>query len=282
MPKCTLLHLIMRWALYTSSPISIVAKVELQFAGSAYSMPSLQLDAQSCINWYVTSDPTGKYKTALLPRQGLRLYTNDNNEHFCRGALELNGILYVVIDNNFYIYYPDRSRELIGHLNTSVGIVKLITNYVQVFITDGQYGYIYQILKTDFRDAGEFFVLTNSSTIITTPVFTGTGANDLGVSGTYTGDTAQSYRVEIDGAGTPNTFKWSKDGGLTWVGVGIAITTSLQLLEYGIYIAFSYTTGHIVSDFWTFDISFSSSFYAPVIPAYLDGWGIYAKPNSNR
>ena len=260
-----------------------MAKIEVPFVGSAYNMPSKQIDSQSCINWYVSYDQFGKYKLFLLPRPGLRLYADDNGfESYCRGALSLNNILYVVIDNKFYIYYENRTRYFIGNLNTTSGIVSIITNYLQVLISDGQYGYVYQITSSDSRNEGDFWVIKNATTTISEPIFSGSGANDLLPSGAYTGDSSINYFVQIDGSLTPNTFKWSNDGGSTWVKNNVEITGSQQLLEKGIYVAFSYTTGHVVGDDWLFSVTVDSVFYPPIVAAYQDGYGIYAKQNSNR
>jgi len=82
--------------------------------------------------------------------------------------------------------------------------------------------------------------------------FTSAGLNDLSTSGTYTGTSDLDYVVEIDGAGSPDTFKWSDDGGSTWDATGVAITGSAQTLNNGVEITFANTTGHAVGDRWEF------------------------------
>lgn len=57
----------------------------------------------------------------------------------------------------------------------------------------------------------------------------------LTTGGTYTGTTTKFYVVEIDAIHTtPNKFKWSNDGGNTFQGEYINITTSAITLESGI------------------------------------------------
>ena len=82
--------------------------------------------------------------------------------------------------------------------------------------------------------------------------FTGSGTNDLTRGRTFTGTADTAYRIEIDGTGTPDTFKWSNDGGTTWEATGVAITGSAQTLEYGLTVTFAATTGHTLADRWDF------------------------------
>ena len=82
------------------------------------------------------------------------------------------------------------------------------------------------------------------------PAFTGSGLDDLSTGGNPT--TGKSYKVEIDGTGTPDTFKWSDDGGTTWNATGVSITGNAQSLSAGVTITFGATTGHTLGDYWTF------------------------------
>ncbi len=79
---------------------------------------------------------------------------------------------------------------------------------------------------------------------------TGAGLNDLTASGIYTGHIHTTYRVEIDAAGAPDTFKWSKDGGVTWEVSTVSVTGSAQTLDLGVVITFGATTGHTLADYW--------------------------------
>lgn len=259
-----------------------MAITEIPFAGGAYNMPSTQLDAQVCINWYAVADQTGKYQLSLSPRPGLSLFVNDDNEKTTRGHLSLNDVLYEVIDNKLYAIYDDQSREVLGTLNTSTGYVKMVTNDFQLLICDGQYGYVYQIIETGIYDEGEFFQITNASSIINNPVFVGTGINDLTPSGKYRGNISTTYRIEIDGVGSPNTFRWSDNNGITWNGSTVPITGAIQRLSYSVYVAFNSLTGHTLHDAWLINAEVGNSFLPPTYPAAQDGYGIYPVQNSNR
>jgi hypothetical protein len=83
-------------------------------------------------------------------------------------------------------------------------------------------------------------------------VFTGTGVNAMVVSdATFFTNTAQiDLVVEIDGTPSPNTFKWSPNGGTSFTGNNVPITGADQLLQDGIYVRFSQTTGLTLGDKW--------------------------------
>lgn len=87
---------------------------------------------------------------------------------------------------------------------------------------------------------------------VSEPVFSGTGLDDLSAEAEYRLATDTSVTVEIDAAATPDMFRWSLDGGLTWVAEDVPVTGSAQTLQDGIAVAFGATTGHTVGDRWTF------------------------------
>jgi len=77
------------------------------------------------------------------------------------------------------------------------------------------------------------------------------GLNDLTPKGTYTGDEDITIRVEIDGTGTPDTIKWSEDGGQTWNTTTMPMTSTMYL-PFGIELAWGAITGHTLGDYWEF------------------------------
>ncbi len=85
-------------------------------------------------------------------------------------------------------------------------------------------------------------------------VFTGSGLDDCTSSGHYRGTTDEDYEVEIDGTGTPDTFRWRKGAG-AWTS-GVDITGSAQAIgTEGVYVTFGATTGHTASDTWTIAVT---------------------------
>ena len=114
---------------------------------------------------------------------------------------------------------------------------------------EGQGSYRYAV--TYFR-TGNYGCESNPlKCIVGSPTFVGTGLDDLTVAGTYTGDVTKTFRVQIDGAGTPDTVKWSEDDGETWNSKLINITIPLYL-SYGLTLAFGATTGHTATEYWYF------------------------------
>ena len=92
---------------------------------------------------------------------------------------------------------------------------------------------------------------------VTAAVFTDGGGGDPNLDdctsgGTFTADTYLDYRVQIDGEGSPDTFKWSDDGGSTWDATAVAITGGAQSLNNGVTVTFGATTGHDLNDYWDF------------------------------
>lgn len=85
---------------------------------------------------------------------------------------------------------------------------------------------------------------------IGTPAFSGSGTDDLSVSGNYNGVWTDTLRIRIDATGTPDTFEVSFDGGSTYPVTGVSITGSAQLIADGIYVTFGSTTGHTLNDYW--------------------------------
>ena len=72
--------------------------------------------------------------------------------------------------------------------------------------------------------------------------------NDLVSSGTFNGSVKTKFVLEIDATGTPDTFKWQKEGGV--LTSGVSVTGSAQLLSDGVSVTFGATTGHAIEDKW--------------------------------
>lgn len=91
--------------------------------------------------------------------------------------------------------------------------------------------------------------------------------DDLTLSGNYNGVWEDDLYLEIDDAvSNPNTFKWSKDGGSTFVATGVACSLTPVILSDGIHAAFGAVTGHTLAESWT----------APVQPFAVELQGLTA------
>lgn len=106
-------------------------------------------------------------------------------------------------------------------------------------------------------------VHARSLSVISDPVFTGTGSYEgADTSGVCTSVPTLNYKCEIDGVGTPATFKWSDDGGSTWdaTGVPLSVTSAFIPLNNGVTFRTSATgTNHDIGDYW----EFSTTNYPP-------------------
>ncbi len=360
----------------------VIKRTQIDFAVESKEYAAKQLNAQVCKNWYGNYDETAKFKRVLLPFPGSMPWADDGGlNKSVRGLYSLNGAFYAVVDDEFRIYNDTGVWNKIGTLNTSAGFVRFMANDNQIFITDGDNGYVYQVVGTIFRAAGTFFRIVNASSFIqnppdfvgsgindlvasgtytgtddkiyrvqiqgqsqssiTTPQFVGTGLNDLKTSGDYIGVIDRNFRVQIDtmpgattdtfkwsvdnglswvavhvavsltpivlqerlevrfsgltghvlndywnfiasAAGDLDTFKWSEDNGTSWVQQNIAITGQAQSLSDGVQITFSHLSGHTKHDYWTINVTIDSAFYPPIIPIYLDSYGIFPKSNTQR
>jgi hypothetical protein len=89
-------------------------------------------------------------------------------------------------------------------------------------------------------------------------VFSGSGVNDATSGGHYTAGAANAqYAVTISRTGTPDYFRWSKNGGK--LSSPIAITGSAQPITDGVTITFSAITGHTLNDSWSIAVSANGS-----------------------
>jgi hypothetical protein len=308
-----------------------IQRIPLNFSVESNEYDEKQLSAQTCKNWYGIVDDSGLFSTPLKPFPGSRLWSDDTSSNCVRGMYQLNNVLYAVIDDKFRIYNADGGYTNVGTLHTSEGRVTFMANDNQIFLSDVENGYVYQLITTTSRSAGDFFRIQNASSIIETParftgsgvndlspsgtyvgstdlnyrveidgqnkssfsavafygtgpndmaltgsytgtltqqykveidgqttaffgdiVFVGSGVNDMTLSGTYTGGSDKTYRVKIDSIGATDTFTWSNDDGATWHGALTPITAANQLLENGISVKFNAKSGHTANDYWQF------------------------------
>lgn len=94
--------------------------------------------------------------------------------------------------------------------------------------------------------------LAFASASVGADTFLGAGLDDLTTGGTYTGEESETFRVEVDATGAPDTFKWKRGNGAYTTGV--AMTGSAQTLADGVEVTFAATTGHTLGDAWTFAV----------------------------
>ena len=97
---------------------------------------------------------------------------------------------------------------------------------------------------------------TNIMYTIGTPVFDGSGLDDLTAGSVYSRSTTAIFTVTISSTGTPDKFDWIATMG-DWVyeGNDISITGSAQTLYSSFQITFAATTGHTLTDQWSVSIT---------------------------
>lgn len=112
--------------------------------------------------------------------------------------------------------------------------------------------------QADFQySATLHFVLYNAAiTTITrginTPTFTGSGLNDLVVSGTYLDSHIRRFIIQASVIGLPDTMQWSSDGGTTWHNGELGIMPDPTPIGFGVFMHFGATHGHTLNDRWEF------------------------------
>ena len=111
---------------------------------------------------------------------------------------------------------------------------------------------IYLNNKSTYESATAGVYIGYQGALIEPTYFKGAGLDDCTSGGTFSGGSNIDYVVEIDGTGTPDTFKWSDDDGSTWDVSTVNITGAAQTLNNGVTITFAATTGHTSGDRWSF------------------------------
>jgi hypothetical protein len=190
------------------------------------------------------------------------------------GNIELPGDHDIVmddVDHRIGLIYDGTNWRLLFDSRTSrlVGIPMPVDQGGSVIVQGYQYfvpGVPFGIILTSARWMGDqsgsitleiyksVWGVEPTHATIGSDTFTGTGLDDFSTGGYYTAYGAANMRVEIDGVGTPNSFKWSNTGGSDWEATGVSMTGGWQTLENGISIKFTSQTGHTIADRWDFAV----------------------------
>ena len=98
---------------------------------------------------------------------------------------------------------------------------------------------------------------TSTTTSVSAVTFTGSGLDDLTVSGTPTCLGTTNYVVGIESAGSPDTWGWDDEAFLSQTGE--PMTTSAFALTCGMSVTFAHSTGHTSGDKWSFSVTASQA-----------------------
>lgn len=123
----------------------------------------------------------------------------------------------------------------------------------------GEFFYLYNLTSGEnilvASQGGRFSYNKPTNLIMEHAAFVGAGLNDMLPSGLYTQRITRGFNIEIDGTGTPDTFRWSAgtaSGGFVVQAANVPITAGKIALNWGIEIEFGATTGHTLADKWAF------------------------------
>lgn len=124
------------------------------FIGPSYTLRSVNVDCQRCVNLYPEQDELGTGKAgevmALNSTPGLALLETLPTSPL-RGAYTAgNGTLYVVAGNVLYSISSTWNATALGTLLTSAGPVSMADNGILLNVVDGQYGYYFTFATSSF------------------------------------------------------------------------------------------------------------------------------------
>lgn len=150
----------------------------IPFCGQSYSDKTLNANAQEAINWYPmrTQSPQASNvkttqaipeKIVMYPTPGYKFAQScasyaTSTQTPIRGFYVINNILYTICGNTLLSFTPTGSgNDLLsgiftplGTLNTVTGLCSIVCNTVQLAISDGQYGYTYNLSTNTFATIG--------------------------------------------------------------------------------------------------------------------------------
>lgn len=124
------------------------------FCGGSYQADSLNADAQITVNLYPENDGSGwgKSQVSMLPSPGLRAFASLPGSSM-RGAIEIQGRVFVVVDANFWEVFQNGSA-LLRNASTPFygsGNVSMCASPLQILILAGQTGYCYNLTTNSFQ-----------------------------------------------------------------------------------------------------------------------------------
>ena len=119
-------------------------RLEIPFNGPAYK-DDLMLSPQECTNFYLHPYPGGM---ALLGSPGLELWVDLSAE--IRGSLVMGDYLYVVAGRHLYRLDKFGTTTSLGTINTSTHPLSMASNGLDIVISDGVEGFVYDIEDESF------------------------------------------------------------------------------------------------------------------------------------
>lgn len=136
--------------------------MKIGLVGPSYQQRSLPFDAQRTVNLFPVFDEQGKEVAALYGTPGLELFATAGNGPIRGGFISTNGRAFFVSGDSLYEVTSAGTATFRGMLLTNTGNVTIDENSTQLFICDGEDGYILtystnafaQVTDADFPSAG--------------------------------------------------------------------------------------------------------------------------------
>lgn len=147
--------------------------MKIGIVGPSYEQRSLPFDAQRTINLYPIFDEQGKEVASLYGTPGLEYFTAVGNGPIRKEFASTNDRSFVISGNKLYEVSSAGVATERGTLNTSSGNVTIDENPTQLFICDGDDGYVFTyatntfavISDSDFPSAGTITYLGGYSIV---------------------------------------------------------------------------------------------------------------------
>lgn len=126
------------------------------FIGPSYTLQSVNVDCQRCVNFYpeINDLGTGKERevASLVPTPGLRLLLTLAEDPVRGVYTASNGEVYAVGGNKLYQISSAWSATELGSLNTSSGAVSMADNGTYLVLVDGTDGFSYNMSTDTFAE----------------------------------------------------------------------------------------------------------------------------------
>lgn len=126
----------------------------IPFVGPAYTVDSLNINCQRCLNWYPEVDQAdSKSVVSLKPRFGLKYFTSLSGSGSVRriyGAS--NGRFFGVCGSTVSEIYADGTTIVRGTIASTSGIVRMVDNGLELILVDGatSQGYLFTFSSNTF------------------------------------------------------------------------------------------------------------------------------------
>lgn len=161
------------------------------FIGPSYTLQSVNVDAQRCVNLFpeVNALGTGKEKevASLVPTPGLTLLTTLADSPVRALWRASNGTLFAVAGSKAYSISSSWVATQLGSLSTSTGPVSIADNGLHVVFVDGSYGYSWTIASSTWAQITDpnFLAATQVTFQDGYFIFSQTGTGTFFLSGLY-------------------------------------------------------------------------------------------------